>query len=254
MRALARLEALQGAGDAALDAQAADWEALLQAGGRRLRRRIAAGRCPREALRRAFRRLAGEPDSPGGYDALDVLVAGLLGDGPPPEPRRALEAEMVFYQPSPARIVLELCEQSGLKPGQLFFDLGSGLGQVAILVALLSGAVCRGIEWEPAYVEQARRSAQGLGAPGVGFAQADARTADLDGGDAYFLYTPFKGAMLQQVLARLRAQAAQRPITLCSFGPCTQALAAQAWLKPQAGTAFTPTELGIFFGGPPGAA
>ena len=66
---------------------------------------------------------------------------------------------MVFYQPTPGRIIFELVERAALQKHDTFYDLGSGLGQVVILVSLLSGARAKGIEFDPAYCEYARRCA-----------------------------------------------------------------------------------------------
>jgi hypothetical protein len=40
---------------------------------------------------------------------------------------------------------------SPITQADVFFDLGSGLGQVPILVNLLSGAAAKGMEFEPVY-------------------------------------------------------------------------------------------------------
>jgi hypothetical protein len=38
-------------------------------------------------------------------------------------------------------------------------------------------------------------------------------------GTVFYMYTPFKGAMLQQVLERLHAESRRRSIRLCTYGP-----------------------------------
>src|SRR5262249_16153455 len=111
----------------------------------------------------------------------------------------------------------------------------SGLGHVVILVALWSGARARGVELEPVYCDYARRCARRLNVSGVEFIQADARGASLAGGTVFFMYTPFRGAMLQQVLGRLKTEARERPIRVCTYGPCTTEVAAAPWLKPSGG-------------------
>jgi hypothetical protein len=91
-----------------------------------------------------------------GYDSLDVFVNGLLLIHPVPTETKAREPEMVFYQQTPARIILELVEKAHLTRKDVFYDLGSGLGQVPLLVNLLSGVTAKGIEFEPAYCDYAR--------------------------------------------------------------------------------------------------
>ena len=53
----------------------------------------------------------------------------------------------------------------------------------------------------------------------VRFVCQDARHADLSAGTVFYMYTPFKGAMLQQVLERLHAEGRRRRIRLCTYGP-----------------------------------
>lgn len=203
----------------------------------RLRQEIASGVCTGDALRRRIADLAG-PDTSGGvlsaegYDALDALVNGILLEESAPENVGRLEPEMIFYQPTPARIVLEMVERVDFRPDDIFYDIGSGLGQVAILVHLLTGIRTRGVEIEPAYTEYAQRCAQRLHLAPVQFINGDARTADLGKGRIFFLYTPFTGGMLEQVLERLGQVSTRRAIRLCTFGPCTPQVAQQPWLAP----------------------
>jgi hypothetical protein len=70
----------------------------------------------------------------------------------------------------------------------------------------------------------------------VEFIALDAREAALSDGNVFFLYTPFRGALLQEVLEKLRAIAARRPIRVCSFGPCTPELAQTSWLTLRTGS------------------
>jgi hypothetical protein len=207
----------------------------------RLRGRIRAGRTTPGGLHRALERHSGPAGPAGTYDGMDLLVQGLLRQGEPAEPRRALGEDMVPYQPTPARAILELVRKCGLGPDDLLVDLGSGLGQVTLLAALLSGARALGVEWEPAYVDYARQCALSLALERVEFIQADARQAPLSGGTVYYLYTPFRGSVLREVLARLEAEARGRTFKLCTYGPCTQWVSREAWLETSvAGTDASP--------------
>lgn len=256
VRVLDRLQALEEQGSLlvelrALRAQAAALRGRLEAANdrvvRRLRRRIVAGRYTPEGLGRAFSRCIQAPLDEDSYDALDLLVGGLLGDAAGPEPRAAREPEMVAYQPTPARMILSLIAQAKLRPDDVFFDVGSGLGQVVILVALLSGARARGIEFDPAYCEYAAQSARRLNLRGVEFIHADAREASLVEGTVFFMYTPFRGALLQQVLERLRAEARKRPIRVCTYGPCTAEVAGASWLRPAEPDALGERAVAVFY-------
>ena len=169
--------------------------------------------------------------SGGAYDSLDALLSGILLAEAAPGEATERESEMVFYQPTPARIIFELVERAAFQQHDTFYDLGSGLGQVVILVSLLSGVSAKGIEFDPAYCEYARRCAQDLNLSGVDFVNVDAREAKYADGTAFFLYTPFEGRMLQQVLERLKAEAQERTICVYTYGPCTQEVSRQDWLK-----------------------
>jgi hypothetical protein len=196
---------------------------------RRLRAMVRAGLGP--ALFQRWRQGADAAPRGEGYDALDELVAGVLRLADPGSELLPLAPEMVFYQPTPARHVLDMLVRTA--PGQrdVLVDLGSGLGHVPMLAALCTGARAVGVEWQPAYVACARRAARALRLDGVRFVAADAREADLSLGTLFFLYTPFDGAVLRTVLDALRAQAARWPIRLCTFGPCSRIVAGEPWLR-----------------------
>src|SRR5262249_49952363 len=78
------------------------------------------------------------------------------------EPSETLErtSEMVYLQPTPGRILLEMIDKVPLMSADTFYDLGSGLGHVPILVSLLTDARAVGVEVEPTYVHYARCSAE----------------------------------------------------------------------------------------------
>jgi len=99
------------------------------------------------------------------------------------------------------------------------------------MVSICTNASCTGIELEPSYVECARKSAQSLNLNKVKFIQSEVRTADLSGGTVFYLYTPFSGAILRDVLNSLRNEAVRREIRICTFGPCTQVVAEEQWLS-----------------------
>ncbi len=168
-----------------------------------------------------------------GAEAADALAAGLFRSDCPPEPWDGGDVEMIHYESTPVSAVLELVDRVPLTRGDRFVDIGSGLGQVVLLVHLLTGVDSVGLEVVPAYVEQARGEAASLGIGGVSFSEGDARSADLRGGTVYFLFSPFRGQMLQTVLNRLGQEARTRRFTVCSFGPCTAQIAGEPWLTMQ---------------------
>jgi SAM-dependent methyltransferase len=165
-----------------------------------------------------------------GYDNLDIFINALFPSQPMPEQTKDLEPGMVFYQKTPARIIFELVEKSQFTKDDVFFDLGSGLGQVAILVNLLAGITVKGIEFEPAFCDYARDCVAAFNLSHVAFINADARKADYSKGTVFFMYTPFGGEILREVLELLRNESLLRKIKIITYGPCTAEVAAQSWL------------------------
>jgi hypothetical protein len=202
----------------------------------KLRADIRSGRCTGAELRRQLAEYVGcnsteigQDDI--GYDSLDAFLSGLLLIEGTPGETRERQPEMVPYQPTPARIVLELIERASLKKEDVFYDMGSGLGQVSMLVNLLSGVRAKGVEFEPAYCDYARRCAKELNLSRVEFINADAREVDYSDGTVFFMYTPFEGKLLQEVLEKLKGESRKRKIKVCTYGPCTLQVSRQSWLK-----------------------
>lgn len=199
----------------------------------RLRADIRAGALVGAALAGVIKQYAGGGSQPNeiGYDNFDAFINGLLLNQPAPGETKNREPEMVYYQQTPIRVILELVEQARFTANDVFYDLGSGLGQVPILVNLLSGVTAKGIEFEPAYCTYAQGCAAGLNLARVAFINADARHADYADGTVFFMYTPFEGSLLQTVLEKLRAESRRRIIRLFTYGPCTPPVSRQNWLK-----------------------
>jgi hypothetical protein len=178
-----------------------------------------------------------EPGSPLpglGFDYRDELVSGVLQLPEPSAPNLQPSLEMVPYQPTPVRHVLHLIAAGAVAEDDVFVDLGSGLGHVPLLVSMVTGAQSLGVEVVAAYVASAQKCAQSLGLSRLQFIAQDARDADLSRGTAFYLYSPFKGSILTDVLSALRRESMHRPIKICSLGPCTHRLSHETWLKTSA--------------------
>jgi hypothetical protein len=169
-----------------------------------------------------------------GFDFRDELASGVLQLREPSEPNLQLSPEMVFYQPTPVRHILHLIAATALTEDDVFVDLGSGLGHVPLLVSMVTGAQSLGVEVQAAYVDSARECAQSLHLSRVRFIPQDAREADLSNGTVFYLYSPFNGSILTNVMRALRMESTRRSIKICSLGPCTRTVANEAWLKASA--------------------
>ena len=208
---------------------------------------------PRELRRELDRFTRYAPGSHGqdhfGFDGLDVLLDGIIDVPGHPNPTRSPLPDMVHFEPTPARVVLDLIDHVGIGPDDVLYDIGSGLGRVVILVSLLAGVRAVGVEYQPEYYSYARRCADELRVTRASFVNADARAVDYADGTIFYMFTPFKGAMLGSVLETLREEARSRRITICSYGSCTRFLFGLPWLRAIDPTANHDYRLAIFQAG-----
>jgi hypothetical protein len=160
----------------------------------------------------------------------DVWVDALLALPEPPPDIPDLPAGAVPYLPCGVEEILTLVREAPLGPGDELVDLGSGMGRVAILAHLLSGARASGVEIQRPLVELARGCADGLGlGQQVPFRHANAVEAELDG-SIFFLYAPFNGQTLTRVIQKLERVAQRRSITVCAVH---LELSGEPWLRPR---------------------
>ena len=167
-----------------------------------------------------------------GYDMFDDFLTHLFQVDFVPSETRMRTADMIYLQPAPGRIILDIIDKLTFTEQDCFYDLGSGLGQVSILISLLTPARAVGIEYEPTYVNYADLCVQKLGNLAVEFRNQDVRESDFSDGTIFFLHTPFMGSILQQVLECLREVSQKHPIILCTYGPCTPIIEQETWLVP----------------------
>jgi len=202
-----------------------------------IRRKIISGNIGPDAFRKEFGELyekyAGEGTL--GYDELDSAVNMLLQIGKlqiPTAPRERGSDNLV-YEPTPARLIYDMIIRSRMNEHDVLYDIGAGIGRVAVLANLLSGARANAVEYEPVYCEKAEAIARGLnlGPEKVNVIQGDARDVDYSEGTVFYLFNPFGGKTLEQVIEKLRQVAEKKNITICALGPCTVRFAQEAWLK-----------------------
>jgi hypothetical protein len=165
------------------------------------------------------------------YDGLDELLERVLFPGPLPSPGRARDADMIRYEATPARIILELIDSVKILPQDVFIDIGSGLGLVVLLVNLLTGVRAIGVEYDSAYCQYAQQLADDFGLKNVSFINADAQNTDLNIGNIFYLFTPFVNKIFENVLERLRYTSLRKSIYICSYGTITYEIAKLPWLQ-----------------------
>jgi SAM-dependent methyltransferase len=124
---------------------------------------------------------------------------------------------LVGYHASGVAPIVRMLVEVPVTADDVVVDLGAGLGKVLVLTRLLTGAAVCGVELQPGLVTAARESATRLGVD-VSFVEGDARDAVFVGGTVFFLYAPFTGPVLADVMARLREVASRRAIVVCTLG------------------------------------
>jgi SAM-dependent methyltransferase len=128
--------------------------------------------------------------------------------------------ELIGYHASALAPVVAALLETGADEEDVFVDLGCGLGKVTALARMISGARVRGIEVQEQLISRAPKL------DGVEYFLGDVRDAPLDDGTIFYLYNPFSGDVLSQVLRRLRAVAQKRHLVICTLGLSLQ----EEWL------------------------
>jgi hypothetical protein len=164
------------------------------------------------------------------FDLFDEIVCEVFQFRGPGEAGVLPSPEMTAYQPTPARHILDLIANCTFSSNDVLVDLGSGLGHVPLLVCILAKVRTLGIEVQPEFAASAQETARRLNLSRVEFVAEDARAADLSSGTVFYMFTPFTGSILTDVLHRLCRQSKTRQIRICTLGPCTRILQSQTWL------------------------
>ena len=144
----------------------------------------------------------------------DHLVEEVLGIAYPPLEDHSLPHDASWYSPSGLSEILFTLERADLGPGKTFVDLGSGLGKVVLLVALLSGASAHGVELDPELAVQAQAAARSLNLDNAHFIAGDIRESPLPTADVYYMFIPLSRSA--DVASRIREFAGERRILLFS--------------------------------------
>lgn len=152
-------------------------------------------------------------------------IADLPEDGPD------LPPGCVPYLPCSLDTLLRMIDVARIESGDVFVDVGSGIGRVTALTHLLTGAGAVGLEVQSALVHQSRELAARLNVPRVSVVEGDAAKLipQIASGSVFFLYCPFSGERLEQVMDAIEDIARTRAVRVCSVD---LQLPARSWLEP----------------------
>jgi len=134
-----------------------------------------------------------------------------------PDYGEALPRGCTPYLPCSVDALLRIVELAQVRASDVFVDLGAGVGRAAAFVHLITGAGVVGLEIQPHLAVAARALAANLRTSRVVSVVGDAAklTSAIAIGTVFFLYCPFGGDRLDQVLDDLEAIARTRTIRIC---------------------------------------
>ena len=143
----------------------------------------------------------------------DAWINRVFGLEVVPDDGPELPRDGVPYLPCAVGTLLRVAEH--VRPSDVFVDLGSGVGRAMTVVHLLTGATAIGFEIQPALVEESRALTARLNLARVSSLHGDAAKVNVEG-TVFFLYCPFSGERLEQVMNQLEVIARVREIRVCA--------------------------------------
>lgn len=163
----------------------------------------------------------------------DAWVDEIFGIQDVPTDGPELPRGCVPYLPCPVDAILGAIDAAAIGAEDVFVDVGAGVGRVAALVHLLTGASVIALEIQPVLAATARELAARLGLSNFQVVVGDVveLTPVITIGTVLFMYCPFTGPRLEGVLDGLKPTAKQRTLRLCTVNmPQIQ----RSWLSLQA--------------------
>lgn len=147
----------------------------------------------------------------------DAWFDSVLGMSELPDDGPQLPAGCAPYLPCSVETLLRVIEHAQIDASDVFVDVGAGPARATTFVHLMSGAAAIGLEIQPALVSAGSDLTTRLNASRIATVHGDATrlAGRMVTGTVFFLYCPFSGARLDQLLAELEPIAAARPIRLC---------------------------------------
>ncbi|MBX3227363.1 MAG: hypothetical protein KIT84_13500 [Labilithrix sp.] len=132
----------------------------------------------------------------------ELGIDALVSTAPPGE-------HLVGHHMTGIAALVRALHEIPVRPDDRVLDVGAGLGKVALLTHLFTGAAVRGIE------VQRELALRAPSCPGVRIEHGDARTASLEDASVILLYCPFEGPVLEEMSRRFDAL---EDVVVCALG------------------------------------
>ena len=147
----------------------------------------------------------------------DTWLDRVLGLESLPDDGPELPRGCVPYMPCPLDLLLQVIDDAGVGEGDVFVDVGSGVGRATVLTHYLTGAGAIGIEIQRALAQISRELTSAMNISRVKTIEGDAAEIAkfIQIGTVFFLYCPFSDARLGRLLDDLEDIARTRPIRVC---------------------------------------
>jgi len=134
-----------------------------------------------------------------------------------------------LYGKTPYFVIDRILKNLHLGKNDVFYDLGSGYGQVVNYVALRTNVrKAVGIELAPWRVEWSNRMAKKVGLKNVKFRASNILKADYSDGTVFFIFNPFSVDVLGKVGRRLSTMKGRK---IVSLGPSCWYFDTMPWAK-----------------------
>lgn len=161
----------------------------------------------------------------------DAWVDEVLALGEPPDDVADLPQGAVPYVPCGVDAIVHAVREAPVAKGDVFADLGAGLGRVALLAHLLTGTRAIGVELQAHLVERGRRAVAELTLlDDVTLVVGDAADVQLPQANVFFIYASFSPTVQRAVLRALEQRASTQSFVLCAVG---FEVRDQSWLSPR---------------------
>lgn len=145
-------------------------------------------------------------------------------------------ADAVFYEPLPYYALFKVLVQLALRPGDVFVDLGSGMGRAVCVAASFPIRAAVGVEIDSELYQISRANAARVRSQRAPIQLHHQSATDFDYSDATVLtfFNPFGPATMSAVLEKIRASLEKNPRQIrigYVNAACAHVFATQPWLE-----------------------